>query len=264
MKLEPYLKDFEQECSCTLTVHDLGGVFVDKNGQSLIAQNRSSHRQRIEVCAKEKRDFCIKWCMNGVNKRVQKRHEPSYIKRCRNGVIEVVAPLIKDHIHVATLIAGTWGARKNPKHINLQPADPEKLQRLKRMLPLFGLGLLEHVAQTRFRPNKEFNRKAEIRDFVMQHASSQITLHDLADKLRLSPSRTCHLVKECFGKSFNILLAEERVERARQLLISTDYQMSEIAELIGLGSPEHFNRTFKRYTNLSPGKYRQRYRLILD
>lgn len=264
MDIEQILCDFENECECVLSVHDLGQVFVDDEGKSLMDSRRSSHRQRIPICHEEDRTYCIKCCMTNLNRRVLTRHEVSFIKRCRKGVIEVVAPLYQDQKHVGTFFAGLWQSRFRKKTLNLYPVELKKIQRLTNLLPIFANGLLDYVWKTRFRNKQEFNRRAEIRDFIISSAGESISLDDLASTLKLSQSRTCHLVRECFGKSFNTLLAEERIERARQLLISTDYRMKEIAEIIGLGTPEHFSRTFFRYTQKSPRDYRKRYQLVME
>jgi AraC-like DNA-binding protein len=264
MDIEAYLRDFEEECDCVLSVHDLGRVFVDAESNKLLPAKRSSHRKRIAICNTEDRQYCIKCCMTRLNRRIQQRHETSFIKRCRKGVLEVVAPLYRDQIHVVTLFAGVWQSRFRKQTLELNPVERQKMERLKRLLPIFGKGLLEHIFQIRFQGKKEFNRKAEIRNFIIIQAAESVSLQDLATSLRLSPSRTCHLVKECFGKTFNALLAQERIERARQLLISTDYRMNEIAEIVGLGTPEHFSRTFHKYSKISPREYRNRYQLILE
>ena len=264
MTIEQYLCDFEKECDCILTVHDLRSVFVDADGKSLLAVERSSHRKRICICASTDREYCIYRCMNQVNRRAQQRHERSYFKHCKTGVIEIVAPLFQNQVHVATFFAGIWGSKRNSGKPGLSPVDSAKAHRLRRLLPLFAAGIMEFCTQNRFRGSREFNRKSEISNFIMANACSPIILNALAKNLNLSSSRTCHMVKEYFGKSLNVLIAEERLERARQLLITTDYRMNEIAELTGMGSAEHFSRTFRRYCKMSPGEFRSRYRLVWD
>lgn len=262
--LEQLLNDFEKECGCRLTLHDLANVFQDAEGKSLLKAGRSSHRQRLPVCAAEERRYCVEHCMNQINRRICRRRETGFIKHCRSGVIEVVAPIFRDHVHVATLFAGQWRSRHADVPAELPVAGPEKLQRLRRLLPIFGIGLLEATERRRHQGRKEFSRAAEIREFIAARAHQDIALQALARKLGLSPSRTCHLVNNIFGKPFGVLLAEERIERARQLLIGTDYLMHEIAVLTGFGSAEHFSRMFRRHGDMTPGEYRRRYRLNLD
>jgi len=52
-----------------------------------------------------------------------------------------------------------------------------------------------------------------------------------------------------------------RVERARQLLEATALPVTEIAARVGYADVSHFNRVFRRETDLTPGAYRRRFRL---
>ena len=260
--MEQRLKDFEKEFSCVLTLHDYRGLFFKNEKDFSIDWKRFSHRQQNPVCAQTNRSYCIDRCMNQVNKRILRRREECFIKKCKSGVIEVVAPVFMDHTHVATFFAGVWTWRKGRK--DLPRVSHDKIYRLLRLLPLFAVGFIEKATQQRRLHNEEFNRKTEIRNFITENACRDVRLSELAQKLGLSQSRACHLISECFGKPFRILLSEERMERARVLLISSNYRINEIASMAGFNSVEHFSRTFRNYNNISPGEYRRRYQLHFD
>jgi transcriptional regulator GlxA family with amidase domain len=53
-----------------------------------------------------------------------------------------------------------------------------------------------------------------------------------------------------------------RIEEAKQLLETTSEPTDEIGRLVGYEDPTFFRRLFKRKTGVTPGRYRQRYRLI--
>ena len=100
----------------------------------------------------------------------------------------------------------------------------------------------------------------EIRDFFQRSAvSPEITLNDLADFLGLSHSRTSHVLKEEFGKTFNELLNASRIKRACDLLLTTQLSLKRIAHLSGFSNEYYFGRVFKKHTNLPPGAYRKRF-----
>jgi AraC-like DNA-binding protein len=52
-------------------------------------------------------------------------------------------------------------------------------------------------------------------------------------------------------------IQRKRIEKAQQLLITTKYSLDKIAELSGLNNASYLSRLFKRFTGMSPGKYRQ-------
>ena len=101
------------------------------------------------------------------------------------------------------------------------------------------------------------SRKAEIRRYIRYNAAQRIALADLARELHLSPSRTSHAVRDLFGKSFRDLLRDERIQRAKYLLQSTDYPVGQIARQVGMPDEYHFNRTFKACVGTPPGRFRK-------
>ncbi|WP_336367759.1 AraC family transcriptional regulator [Marinobacter sp. C2H3] len=56
--------------------------------------------------------------------------------------------------------------------------------------------------------------------------------------------------------SFQNLVDEVRLERARELLTSTRLNLSQIADALGYADAANFTRAFKRWTGVSPSQYR--------
>ena len=52
-------------------------------------------------------------------------------------------------------------------------------------------------------------------------------------------------------------LTSVRIRRARELLETTDYTVSEIGALVGYDNPLYFSRIFKKQTGVSPAGYRK-------
>ena len=57
------------------------------------------------------------------------------------------------------------------------------------------------------------------------------------------------------GTSFTRLMAEARIDLARQWIQGQDYSMSEIAARLGYKDPTNFSRAFRRVTGISPRVY---------
>ncbi|AHF93134.1 AraC family transcriptional regulator [Opitutaceae bacterium TAV5] len=250
--LEPAVVDFEKVCGCKITVHDLAGVFAHRDRKPMLGEVRASHRQSYTECAAEERDYCVKHCMFDFNRRVNESGRPCYLKRCRRRLLEVAIPLYRQQNQVATLFAGLW---KHPSG-----AEAERIRRLCNVLPVFGEGLLRRAEFLRRHPESGFRYRDEIAGFVEAHFNRPVSVADLARKLSLSVSRTCHLTRTLFGKSFSALLVAERLEHARIYLASSDYRVGEIGLLCGFGSAEHFCRMFTRHCKMPPGEYRKTHR----
>ena len=58
------------------------------------------------------------------------------------------------------------------------------------------------------------------------------------------------------GTSYGKLLRQVRHEMAGDYLRKKDYQIIEIAYLLGFADPSNFSRAFKRWTGLSPRQFR--------
>lgn len=86
------------------------------------------------------------------------------------------------------------------------------------------------------------------------------SISDLAHQVDLSISRLSHLFKAETGLSLGEFLANERLERAADLLRDTEMRVKEITFRIGYSREPSFNRAFKKKFNQSPQSYRKRSR----
>ena len=98
-----------------------------------------------------------------------------------------------------------------------------------------------------------------INRFILQNASQDITLGDLAKHLSLSQSRAGHAVKQYCGKSFGELLREERLNRAVNLLtVMPQISIRELALSVGYRDPAYFMRLFSRKFGMGPRAYQKK------
>jgi LacI family transcriptional regulator len=59
------------------------------------------------------------------------------------------------------------------------------------------------------------------------------------------------------GRSLKSFLIQTQLDRAKKLLVETDYTLAHIAELIGMQYTERLSHMFKRETGVTPGQYRK-------
>ena len=118
-------------------------------------------------------------------------------------------------------------------------------------------GLLHLRDQLQLADHAGDDRKLEVRRFFLRHAHQRVLLKDFARALSLSPSRASHLVNELFGVSFQEMLLQERIARAKVLLMSSTYSMNEIAKRIGIDNEYYFSRLFRKKVGMPPGRFRK-------
>ncbi len=97
----------------------------------------------------------------------------------------------------------------------------------------------------------------EVRRFIDENYSSDITLAGVAREAGLSKSYLSRRFKRRFQVSFSTYLNQLRIDEARRLLRSTDMSVREIAAEVGFNDSNYFSRVFKKEEGLTPTEYRQ-------
>src|SRR2546425_7254119 len=88
----------------------------------------------------------------------------------------------------------------------------------------------------------------------------KLTPIEIAESVRLSPSRLRELFKGQTGTSLARYQRELRLQRAKHLLETTFLSVKEVAASVGLTSVGHFVTDFKKAYRLTPSEYAECYR----
>ncbi|MEE3481137.1 MAG: helix-turn-helix domain-containing protein [Lachnospiraceae bacterium] len=91
----------------------------------------------------------------------------------------------------------------------------------------------------------------------IQHNYQTLTLKSLAEFFHYSEPHLCSLIKENTGSNLTDLVRRLKMRDAVHYLIDTDVKVSEIAELVGYNSADHFSRVFRSEYHMSPRAYRE-------
>ncbi len=103
---------------------------------------------------------------------------------------------------------------------------------------------------------KDRNLKEKVMDEISPLLEGQTpSINEVADSLGLPPWTLRRKLQEQ-NTNFQTLLNETRKSLAESYMKDTDLAIGEIAYLLGFSSPTAFQRAFKRWTELSPGRYR--------
>ena len=86
---------------------------------------------------------------------------------------------------------------------------------------------------------------------------SDISVEDLAADMNLSRVQLYRKVKAVTGSSPVELLRTARLNRAYQLLLTTDKSVSEVAYAVGFTAPSYFTKCFKEEYGMVPGDVRK-------
>lgn len=101
------------------------------------------------------------------------------------------------------------------------------------------------------------NAKKIYRDALgFLYRNPQGSVPELARHCNVSQSMLYAVFKKVAGKSPNALRQEILIDRAVQMLITTDRQIQEISDTLGFSSPSYFRKILKQYTGKTPKEIR--------
>jgi AraC-like DNA-binding protein len=271
--LETMIREIEHLFTVYITVHDNMGLFRYMDGKILLP-DRNYHPcpycETGRFTEPHWRKFCLEDCMKKSDRFAISETVP-FIKNCWKGVTELVVPIVRHKKPIITLYVGGFKGeipaetKLSKKYLLMHEQLPEspnddEMETLKRLIIMLGqgmLGALEYVIEPQF--DLDSGRQHKISRFIQEHAHEKIQLDDLANHLYLSPSRTSHLVRSLFKKSFTALLIQERMLRAKSLLLNEWCAIEDISSMVGFKNIYYFNSAFKKFFGIPPGRFRKQH-----
>ena len=89
-------------------------------------------------------------------------------------------------------------------------------------------------------------------DYVQAHLDQNLSLAQIATAISISPTYFSRLFKRATGSSPHQYVIQQRVERAKVLLKTTDLAIATIALQVGFSSQSHLTHHFKHLTGVTP------------
>lgn len=97
----------------------------------------------------------------------------------------------------------------------------------------------------------------KIMTYVHAHLDGELTRISLAEVVYLNPDYLARIFKKETGISLGTFILQARINRAKQLLMTTNLSINTIARKVGYGNPPHFSKFFKQETGQTPNEYRK-------
>jgi len=96
---------------------------------------------------------------------------------------------------------------------------------------------------------------SEIKRYIDDHCDISLSRDNVAEAFSVHPNYLSGLFKKETGESFAYYAGRARIKKAKELLKSGEYDVSQAAVAVGYSSEKHFERIFKSHTGMSPKKY---------
>lgn len=97
-----------------------------------------------------------------------------------------------------------------------------------------------------------------IKRYVQEQMHQNITLKKISHMLHFNCAYLGQKFKRHENMTFNEYLLQQRMERAKKLLVETDMRIYEIANRVGYSEVDWFYKKFKEYTGKSANEYRKK------
>lgn len=97
-------------------------------------------------------------------------------------------------------------------------------------------------------------------NYLSEHSELTLpTVEKLANELHVSSSYLSDMLRSLTGQNTQQHIHNKLIERAKEILTTTNLTVSEIAYQLGFEYPQSFSKLFKSKTNLTPIAYRHSY-----
>jgi len=136
----------------------------------------------------------------------------------------------------------------------------EQIKEIEIILKEFLLRLHDLISFTPGEKNAEII--SEMKAYIAENYQDGITLSELARKFNLSTGHLSNLFHEESGESFSDYLNMIRLNKAKELLKTTDDKIYQIADQLGFNDAYYFSSWFKKLVGASPTTYRDNINLL--
>ena len=143
--------------------------------------------------------------------------------------------------------------------LTAQPAEQAALPDLRSASDLIAhvsSAYSEHMEASRSQMGREQLNIDDVVDYLDLHFAKDLSLEAVARQFLVSKEHLSRAFKTHTGENFTHYLLKKRMEKAKELILSTDFPIKEIGESVGYNDMSYFHRVFKKYHGTTPGALR--------
>lgn len=221
------------------------------------------------------KDGCFE-CDNIGFDECERKKEP-YIYTCHMGLNEAVSPIYENDIVIGYIMIGQILCSEN---IGVAEAKTEESTKRYGISPVPFKDMLKDMKKTDeayirsavsmmsmcasyLYFNKIIKRKndilsAQIREYIESHINEKLTVSELCAKFFVSKTGLYNISRQSFGMGITDYIRSMKLERAKNLLETSEKRVADVALLLGYDDVNYFIRIFKKKVGMTPNKYRNR------
>ncbi|WP_042462337.1 response regulator transcription factor [Neobacillus dielmonensis] len=96
------------------------------------------------------------------------------------------------------------------------------------------------------------------KNWIANHLGESLTIEKIAKIIHLNPTYFCECFKSQTGETVLDFVTRLRLEKAKELLVSTDLKIYDIAQQVGYSDTKYFSKLFKTYFGEVPSKFKDK------
>lgn len=133
----------------------------------------------------------------------------------------------------------------------------EVRERLSRLIFL----LAKNCPATEKKPSEKTLRDGErikaMLQYIQEHYSGELNLAQIAGSANLSENECLRCFRSMVGSTPIQYVKQMRIQKAAELLVSTDWKISDIGTACGFQEMSYFAKTFRELKGYTPGEFRK-------
>ena len=105
-------------------------------------------------------------------------------------------------------------------------------------------------------------RRSEIDEaiqYIMENYDKDLNMAVVANHISLNYSYFSQIFKENTGTNFVDFIKKVRIDKAKELLVDSDFKVGEVARKVGYPDSKHFSKIFRATVGISPKEYRDKH-----
>lgn len=129
---------------------------------------------------------------------------------------------------------------------------------------LYGIYAAEQSSAARPYQPRTHGIFSEAASYILEHLSNpQLQVEEIAEAVSVSQVHLRRVFKAAAGETPVGYMTRQRLERARNMLMHSNFTIAEVAYSVGISDPFYFSRLFRQTYGISPGEYKKANRTLV-
>jgi AraC-like DNA-binding protein len=98
-----------------------------------------------------------------------------------------------------------------------------------------------------------------LKEELVNDLSEHVHLKSYCKEHNISEQKLMHGFKHLYGQTISQYVQSERMTKGRIMILSSEYSVDQVSDLLGYSHPSNFVKAFKKHFNQTPHQYKKAY-----